>query len=188
MNFKFFSLVFAILFCIQPLLSDVFDKMNAEQTCVAYKTTKGMFYVSEVDVLGIQCNVPIKKSNSTIQVSIPVDKFNSGNSKRDSEVALILGDTEMIPLRFEASIPKEANPDSIPATLAGKLFIKNKPNDIILNLTKEQGVIRFSIQTKFSTLGLKVESVGPGGLIAKPMDDLYLYGQIPYKIIFDKEK
>ncbi|HNC59736.1 MAG TPA: hypothetical protein PKL30_26135 [Leptospiraceae bacterium] len=187
MKFKLINLFGIIAICIQPLLSDVFNKMNPDQICVAYKTTKGMFFLSEVEVVGINCNAQFKKSNTSTHVIIPVEKFDSSNSKRDSEVALILGGSKKMPLRFEFLIPKNSKQDTIPATISGKLFIKDSPKDITLNLSQEQGKIRFSVQTKFSTLGIKVESVGPGGLIAEPKDELTLYGQISSKIIFERE-
>ena len=183
MNFKLIKLFFITAIFIQPLLSDVFEKMNPKQICVAYKTTKGMFYVSEVEVVGMNCNVQFQKSNTSIQVIIPVENFDSSNSKRDSEVALILGGSKKMPLRFELLIPKNSKQE----TISGKLFIKDSPKDITLNLFQEQNKIRFSVQTKFSTLGITVESVGPGGLIAKPKDELTLYGQVPSNIIFEKE-
>ncbi|MBE7411537.1 MAG: hypothetical protein L6Q54_08760 [Leptospiraceae bacterium] len=187
MKFKFTHFFSIMAICIQPLFSDVFNKMNSEQICVAYKTTKGMFFLSEVEVVGINCSVQLKRSDASIQVIIPVEKFDSSNSKRDSEVALILGGSKKTPLRFEFVIPKNSKQDTIPAAISGKLFIKDNPNDITLNLSQVQDKIRFSVQTKFSTLGVKVESVGPGGVIAKPRDELTLYGQVSSKIIFKKE-
>lgn len=181
------KLLLLILFGISSsLLANVFDQFNSNQVCVAYKTTKGMFYLADVDVVGINCSVKVEiRSDKTMIVSIPVQKFNSDNSKRDSEVAIILGGSDLTPLRFEMQIPKDSNLDSIPSTITGKLYINGNANSVTLHLSKTSSTIRFQVKTKFSTLGIKVESVGPGGLIAKPKDDLFLYGQIPSKLIFE---
>jgi hypothetical protein len=179
--------MFILLFLIQPLASDVFEILKSDQTCVGYKTTKGMFYITDVDVVSMNCNVQFIKSNSSIQVLIPVDKFDSGNFKRDSEVAILLGDSQKIPIRFEIQIPNGVKIDSIPEKILGKLFIKESQKDITLELSKKSGYIRFQVYTKFSTLGVTVDSVGPGGLIAKPKDELILFGQISEKLIFESE-
>lgn len=171
---------------INSIQANVYSQLKSDTPCVAYQTTKGMFYVSNVDVVGINCSVTLAKTNNNIQVTIPVAKFDSGNSKRDSEVAVIIGGANLAALRFEAMLPVNLKKNEIPPTINGKLFIKGKENIVTLNLSQSSSSIRFKVITKFSTLGVKVNPVGPGGLIAEPQDDLILYGQIPMSLIFEK--
>lgn len=179
-------LVIVSFISITSLQADVYNQLKSDTPCVAYQTTKGMFYVSNVDVVGINCSVILVKTNNNIQVTIPVAKFDSGNSKRDSEVAVIIGGADFTPLRFEAKLPVDLKKNEIPPTIIGKLFIKGNENAVTLHLSQSSSLIRFKVVTKFSTLGVRVNSVGPGGLIAEPQDDLILYGQIPMSLIFEK--
>ncbi|MCZ8157914.1 MAG: hypothetical protein O9264_17470 [Leptospira sp.] len=167
--------------------TDVFSKMSAEKICVAYETTKGMFFVTNVNVIGINCSVTIEKSEKMIRIIIPVSEFDSGLAKRDSEVSFLLGGPSLVPMRYEFSLPKDIQNSARPI-INGNLYIKEIPNSVILNLSKKENVTQFQFNTKFSTLGVKVNSVGPGGIIANPTDDLIIYGQVPNNLISKSEK
>ena len=188
MKLFFITLVYFLGMNLQPLFSEVYDEMSSAKICVAYKTTKGMLYVSKVDVIGINCDVRIEKQTRKIRVLIPVEKFDSGHFKRDSEVAFLLGGSEKTPLEFELNLLKDPSPSSVPEKVTGRLWINKSPKDVTLQLSKTSDAIRFVVPTKFSELGVRVDPVGPGGLIAKPQDELVLYGQIPNVLLFKTEK
>jgi len=155
------------------------DGLPKDKTCVGYKTTKEMFFVANVDVVGTNCEITMEKAEpGKIQVSIPVEKFDSGVSARDEHVAEILGGKELKPVMFESPIPgdQEISGDSYVAR--GVLIIQDRRYPMEVTFVKESDeTFTFEVTTKLSLLEVVVPKVGLG-LIAVPSDDITLYGRV----------
>ncbi|MDH5509846.1 MAG: hypothetical protein OEZ32_05760 [Nitrospinota bacterium] len=155
------------------------DNLPKDKTCVGYKTTKEMFFIANVDVVGINCSLTMERpEQGMIRVTIPVDKFDSGVTGRDEHVAQILGGENMMPILFESPIPGagEYSGDSIVAQ--GALIIQGRRYPLEVSFVKESDkTFTFEVTTKLSLLEVIVPKVG-FGVIAIPSDDIVLYGRV----------
>ena len=156
--------------------------------CVAYRTTKKMFFLFTVKVVGKSCDFQAKldwsKDGKDIRLLLVLhtDKFESGINKRDRHITEILGGNSNQDIRLDTGwikadyVMESANdkPIKIPAVLGvgGRKFpikvnVKVERNGFV---TIASGVIK----TLFSNLQVKVPPVGPAGIIAQPSDQLDL--------------
>ncbi|MDH5637809.1 MAG: hypothetical protein OEZ04_04905 [Nitrospinota bacterium] len=157
----------------------IFDDLPKEKTCVGYKTTKKMFFVATVGVVGTNCSLTMEKTApGKIQVTIPVEKFDSGVTSRDEHVAQILGGEDLEPILFETPVPGEANFSADSFVAQGALTILGRRYPMEVAFMKESDeTFTFEITTKLSLLEVVVPKVG-FGLIAAPLDDIVLYGRV----------
>lgn len=183
------SLPLAAIEAAEPdQLATLVSSLNSEKDCVGYKTTKGMFLVTSVDVIGTTCEFamtfqPSVKGNLKIRVEVPVDRFDSGNGKRDREVANILGGEQKAPMVFEAEVPSDfRNYLTTEQTIKGTFKVLGEEHQLALTMTvRRDGAsekLLFQAKTAFSALKLKVPNVGPFGMVASPRDEVLLFGQI----------
>ncbi|MDH5752486.1 MAG: YceI family protein [Deltaproteobacteria bacterium] len=160
--------------------------------CVAYSAVKEMFVMFDVTVLGRNCMAEGRIENASAPeggrfvADIPVEGFDSGSGKRDGHVADLLGGPSREPMRFESEPLK---PELIKSLLAGQsgeisgmLSIKGKRSPVRFHELRVERdgqalILKARGKTTFNALGLKVPSVGPGGIIAEPGDELELLVQ-----------
>ena len=68
----------------------------AEEHCLAYYTTKTMFFFADVDVIGKSCEVMVEihwndtGQKAQVEVSVPASSLKSGIDKRDQNIPEIL--------------------------------------------------------------------------------------------------
>ncbi len=114
---------------------------------------------------------------------MPIQSLNSGSRKRDKHVAKILGAPEYASIHFrtewlEAGVLCEriAQRNWV---VPGNLVLKGThfPVDFELEFSAAASnlIAAGSLKTTFSRLGVEVPSVGPGGMIARPHDNLDLF-------------
>jgi hypothetical protein len=160
--------------------AELIDGLPQGQLCVGYRTVKGMLWFADAEVVGTVCGAPIViapvDEGRTLRVTLPT-RFDSGNGKRDAHVAEILGPD----MAFEAPLPDLWEAGLPPAIeLAGTLLLQGRriPLPVVFRQLPG-GDYGFSVSTTFSALGVNVPNVGPGGMVARPRDDLTLLGRIP---------
>jgi hypothetical protein len=161
----------------------------AGKTAVAWQTRKRMFLLHSVEPVGLNTEVKVKIVKlgelSQISIAIPIDKFASGEPKRDREVVQILKADTQPNLEFnsrsytpaEWSKFKETPDPSIAGVL--KIGGQDFPVTFQIHITElaEQRVIEGLLATTFSAFKIDPPTVG-AGLIAKVKDELYLYVHI----------
>lgn len=161
--------------------------IGAGKHCVAWKTNKTLGLVKRVSPVGMNCNVTVKAvkkgKNYSAEVYVPIRSFQSGEKDRDKAVLDILKakvnpnvvfKVDPLPLSSWQKMLKNGS-----GPVRGKLYIGNqaKPLSTTAKVRKRgknievYGVVR----TKFTTLGIKPPTVGPGGSIAKVDDYLELH-------------
>lgn len=185
---KWTFITFLVSFSV---FSSDFKDYEKSDYCVSYKTEKGMFLFANVNVVGKNCDLITKVVNikgvDTLELTIPVESFDSDNGRRDAEVANILGGEEHFPLKLRTTTSKInliKNGDS--KTIEAELIIRNKKHVVefnVVNISKNYADLE--LVTKFSTLGIEVSSVA-GGFIASPKDELELYGRIQFDPLGEK--
>jgi hypothetical protein len=155
--------------------------------CVAYRTIKGMWFGSEVEVVGRSCEVDAKLvaaedgAGSQVVVSVPIKSLRSGNMLRNGSVADLLGVKLQPDLRFTSNpIDAAVLRDELESgsfVLPGTLHIGEKPYpvDFPLALVPRDGgrSITGRLATTFAAFDVEVPTV-MGGFIAKPHDEVEL--------------
>jgi hypothetical protein len=188
--FLFMLSILKILFIISILPTLIFAEenlFNANEHCVAWKTSKRMFLVSNSSPIGKNCGIETEalkiKSDFQLKGIVPVGKFDSGEPSRDSEVEIMLGgelhpniiiESEPLSLGKLKQLLKEEQ------LVNGFLTVKGKKNPISIKikaLQTDKEIIYFgSMKTSFSSLGVEPISV-VGGVVAKVQDELELLFQ-----------
>ena len=165
---------------------------NSSEHGVAYCTTKGTLFSRSAQVVGKNLDVDAKMSwsdvgdRTQIEVSVPLNAFKSGSKKRDKHVAEILGSPAFTGISFKSDwLGTEMLCDSIErgeTSLQGTLEIKGEGYPVSFDLEfqsiSSSAVVMGSLGTTFSELNVSVPKVGPGGMIAKPHDNLMLFVQL----------
>jgi polyisoprenoid-binding protein YceI len=152
--------------------------------CVAYRTVKGMFWAFDAEVVGRSCEVTAALERATdgsrIVAAVPVKSLDSDNGRRDGQVAEILGGDTHPELRFRSEpIDVAALRAELPGgafELAGTLSVAGREYAVVFPLElSEHGGRHFvsgALETTFAALGVEIPSVGPGGMIAAPGEDV----------------
>jgi hypothetical protein len=153
--------------------------------CVAYRTTKGMWFGSEVVVVGRSCEVSAKlvavDAGAQVVVSVPIKSLRSGNMLRNGSVADLLGVKLQPDLRFTSDpIDADTLRDDIvrgSLVLPGTLSLGGKPYSVEFSLEivehAGQRSVKGRLETTFEAFKVEVPSV-MGGFIAKPHEELEL--------------
>jgi hypothetical protein len=157
-------------------ISDILA-VNIPTDCVAYNIKKDIAIVTTVNVEGLNCDqvITVNKEGSKylVSVMIPVDKFDSGNKKRDEAVRELLGEK----LFFQAIVNQQLlMKDKF--TLRGVLNINNREYPIKFQVVKSDKVLNGLFVGTLSGLGIEPPRVGPGAVIAKSHDTVELYFRI----------
>ena len=121
-----------------------------------------------------------------VEVSVPLQSFKSGSKKRDKHVAEILGAPDFTSINFSTEwLEAEMLCESISQgsfALPGSLEVKGTRFPVIFDLqfssVNARGIVKGLLETTFSDLNVTVPKVGPGGMIAKPHENLKLFVQL----------
>jgi hypothetical protein len=155
-----------------------------DEHCVAYRTMKEMFWALDVEVVGKSCAVTAalveSADGSRITAAVPVNSLDSDNGRRDRQVAEILGGEAHPELSFRsAPIDIAALRAGLPSgsfEIAGTLALDGREYavEFPLALSERDGRLFVSgeLETTFAALGVEIPTVGPGGAIAAPGEDV----------------
>ena len=159
----------------------------ADEHCLAYYTTKTMFFFADVEVIGKSCEVTAEMhwnasgQQAQVEVSVPASSLKSGIDLRDEDMPEILKADLTPNIRFVSEwlgksvllkmLDNQQSEVSGDLEVAGGKF----PVKFALIFTKQPGyvLIEGRYKTIFSALKIVVPAV-VGGLIADPHDDLEL--------------
>jgi hypothetical protein len=189
-NFIFMLSILKILFIISILPTLIFAEenlFNANEHCVAWKTSKRMFLVSNSSPIGKNCGIETEalkiKSDFQLKGIVPVGKFDSGEPSRDSEVVIMLGGEAHPNIIIESEPLSASKLNQIlkeEQMVKGFLTIKGNKNPISIKIKatqKDKEITYFgTMNTSFTALGVEPPSVG-GGVVAKVRDELDLLFQ-----------
>ena len=183
---SFASFAFALLLAATVAAEEGEEVFEPGDHCVAYRTIKGMWFGSEVEVVGRSCEVSAKlvateDAGSHVVVSVPIESLRSGNILRNGSVADLLGVKVQPDLRFTSDpIDVAALRDDIARgsfVLPGTLHLGEKPYpvDFPLTIVEHDGrrIVEGRLETTFAAFDVEVPTV-LGGLIAKPHEELEL--------------
>ena len=176
---------------------------SPEEHCLAYKTEKTVFFFfDEVEVIGKSCEVTAKilwndsEKQAQVEVRVPVTSLDSGNSFRDNDISGILR-AELIPnILFisnwlsRADLQKMLEKQTIEVSgdleVAGNTFPVKFP--LNFNVLDDFILIESQLITSFSALKVEVPTVGLGGILAEPGDNLELLVHLRSDKFFGIEK
>jgi hypothetical protein len=176
------SLLCTIAFAAEP--EEVFD---GDDHCVAYRTSKGMLFSSDTEVLGRSCEVTASlvagepAGEVRIVVSLPVKSLDSDNFMRDRTVADLLGADVQPDLLFTSSPIEVAtlrdDVDRGQFVLSGTLARggKDYPIEFPLQLVPRGGrhYVVGRLESSFEAFEVEVPTIA-FGLIARPHEKLEL--------------
>ncbi|MBX9769209.1 MAG: YceI family protein [Bdellovibrionales bacterium] len=160
----------------------------AKDHCVQYHARKTMFLFKSEDVWGSNCNVTadFQKEGSLAQLklTIPVEKFDSGNSRRDEDVKNMLKYAEHPMMTFtmdrmEIEDLKKIIASNEESLIPGTLKIGGVAHPVKFKVRSQRDGaggkfwILGKMETTFSHFQMEPPKVG-GGLIAKTDDWLEL--------------
>ena len=161
-------------------------KWPTAESGVAWKTKKKMFLVKTVEPVGVNTSIKMTKKvfgegQFKIRFDIPIDKFNSGEPKRDEEVVKILKGDKQANLIFTTEVLDYDRFEKIMtqsvSKVTGDLQIGGKSNSITLNLKKNGAFLDGRLKTTFTAFGIEPPTVA-GGAVAKVQDMLILMAHL----------
>jgi len=182
------KLIITILLAISPSLAYAQDSIFKEADhCVAWRTSKKMFLVSKSSPVGMNCSITTKTkkngNNYQLIVTVPIEKFDSGEPSRDEEVVHMLSGDKQPNLIIESeilSLKKIASLEKAEASVEGTILINGnqKPISIKIKSNRKNGslVYQGSLKTSFTALGVEPPSLA-AGIISKVYDELELHFQ-----------
>ncbi len=184
-----FTIVVLSLFLFTLPLHAKEVQFSATDNCVAYRTNKAVLFMASLDVVGKNCSVKAgatrQDDSYSVEVSIPVDSFDTGNSSRDESVADILKFSESPNLLFKANgVPKNLvdmkSGEGFP--LKGSLRIGRVafPVEFTVKIQgegSEKAVTGVTV-TRFTAFKIEPPTIGPGGVMVKANDYLELHFHI----------
>lgn len=155
----------------------------ANKHCVAYTTDKTMFFMANVSVVGMNCDISSQLDSAGLTINVPIKSFDSDSSGRDDHVAEILRVKQSPDLVFE-----------VPGMTAGKIRQGLKNGSMEIQGTLKVGNKKYPvtstavfvdgksasgvIKTSYSHFDIETPNVGPGGMIADLKDEIYLHYNI----------
>jgi len=156
----------------------------AGKSAVAWVTKKRMFVFQNVEPMGLNSSVRVtlNESQKTVSIQIPINKFDSGEPDRDTEVVKILKGDAQPDLLFTSDpisedLQKNILQDHSVGRLGGKLQIGGKAFPVSFEVKKgKEGQLEFldgELRTTFTAFDIEPPSVA-GGLVAKVKDELTL--------------
>jgi polyisoprenoid-binding protein YceI len=156
---------------------------SADDHCVAYWTSKRVMLVRTVGVIGKNCDVAARlhwrdDDAATVEVVVRADRFDSGNARRDRDVARILDAARNPEIRFGAGPIRAGEVRRLEAgnrvAVPGYLEVAGRRHAVEFAVRLQGDVVSGEARTTFAALGLEVDRVGPGGMVADPAEDLAL--------------
>jgi len=151
--------------------------------CVAYWTSKRVMLVRTVGVIGTNCAVTARvrwrgDGSAAVEVVVPADGFDSGNGRRDRDVARILDAARHPEIRFGAGPLRASQVQRLEAgqhvLIPGYLEVAGGRHAVEFAVRIDGRVVTGEARTTFAALGLEVDRVGPGGMVADPDQDVAL--------------
>ncbi len=162
----------------------------ADKACVAWKTSKRLFLVKRLDPVGVNCAVTVEavteKDSRRLRVRVPIAAFDSGDLKRDSHVAQILG-AETRPELVFLSRPLAAKDwaalrEGKTPELEGVLAVRGADYPVTLSVAVAGGTVSGSARTSYRAFKLEPPSVA-GGIVAKVAEELELLYHLPLALV-----
>lgn len=155
--------------------------------CVAWRTQKTMFLVSKETPVGINCKIQTslkeEGGQKVLEVSIPIQGFDSKSADRDADVFTLLKGSQQPDLRFRSELLSNERLLSLAkegGVVQGQLTIGGKANPVAFTIRTasagETMVFHGAFQGTFSQFEIDPPRVG-GGLVAKVDDKLELLFQ-----------
>jgi hypothetical protein len=193
MNLKRLIIIFAInTFAYTTALAapdDGFTFPVRDGHCVAWKARKRMFLVQNVEPVGTNCQITSRvvtvADGEYAELRIPVMGFDSGNSMRDKDVAMMLGAAGKSDIVVRTlTVPKgglQEMWDTGGGILKSEIEIAGRkvPVEVSFKVFKEGdvSVARGTLTTTFGYHGLTAPSVA-GGLVTKVDEQIQLHYQL----------
>ncbi len=177
--------LFVLISSISSLHAGDAMPFQSGKDCVTWKTRKVLGLFKTVEPIGLNCEITIIVKSQpnglkTIEVIVPITKFDSQEPERDKEVARILG-SETEPNLVITSMDLDYRKFELaekPLPIEAKLSFAGHSHQVAAEiLRKPDRTYHVLIKTNFTQLGLKPPSVF-GGLVAKVSDVLELRAQI----------
>jgi len=181
----------AVLFSVScgPVAVETGDVFQKGEHCTAYRVGKRMFLFKPVTVIGKNCDSSasvLKDGDSVIlKVTVPSDKFISGEPERDKHTAQILGAPAAPAIEFtSAPVSAESWAEAVKGkslTVKGILKINGHENPVeptVKFTVSENAYTAFgSLETSFTANGLQAPKVA-GGIVANVNDAIELHFQL----------
>ncbi len=176
----------ALLYAFSALQMVLANPIPEGEHCVAYRVYEVKFLVSKSEVVGKNCSVaaqvlPEVGGSYHIEITVPIDGFQSGNSERDKAVEKILKIDKRPSLLFVSTSRTPGEWRELFAKgqfdLTGTIQVGDqiKPLSIPVTYSNTEGHAEVSgeAKLKFEDFDLKPPKV-VGGLIAKVKPELEL--------------
>lgn len=160
------------------------------KSCVAWKTSKRMFLMKTVEPVGMNCDVKAQDQSAIgangethkISISVPIDKFDSGEPSRDKDVTsqlkadvqpnLEYTSQELTATDWERLFKGELREIDGALKIAGKAYPVKM--SIVGSKEDDDQVVAGSVDTTYTAFDLKPPVIA-GGLVAKVHDSLSLH-------------
>lgn len=143
------------------------------ENCTEFLAKKKMFFSQHAEVRGRNCAQKISYTKNSeklhFTVTIPVEKFTSGNRKRDNALVEILGNSLTFRSEFTAANFQKLLTGEI-SVLAGSLELSTGTFPLVFHLTKTDKQLTGSYRGTLTAFGITPPKVGPAGAIADTED------------------
>ena len=158
-----------------------------DKACVAWLAKKTMFLMSDQTAIGINCAIEAsvsEKDGHRIQITIPVNKFNSEEEDRDEEVTELLGGKVHPKIQFTSAPLGTDWQNKVGAgqELPGELMINGKSFPIKTNYQISGQLAQGSLVSTLSAFEIEPPEVA-GGVVASVEDYIELHFHIPLAMI-----
>jgi hypothetical protein len=178
----------------------IHSMFEAGKHCVAYKVRKKSLSLFSSTIIGKNCEIsvqllPVVGGDYQVEVSIPINSFDSEDKERDRDVREILKESEQPDIVFRSKVMTEKVwRETLKKTsikLDGDLEIAGKsyPVSVPVDIVKTAGGIEADgvLTVPFGKFDLQPPKVG-GGVIAKVDSDLEMHFHIMSEKVLGADK
>ena len=159
--------------------------LSIPENCTAFLSKKDMLFAKNRMVQGNNCEQKIsiarKGRELLFRITVPANRFESGNSRRNSIIEEILGET--ITFTFLLHPDMLQKPDFL---AAGQIQIRNISYPLVFKVTGKDGSYQGMYTGKLTDLGITPPTAGPFHAVAKTHDYVILGFHIRQNIIREK--
>ena len=173
--------VFLALLGTLPLVSG--DPVG-EGICVSWNATVRILFVGDEGASGKSCmgRLGLEKKGdglASVVLTVAPDSFDSGEERRDEEVADLLGGPEGKALVFTSEGLESPGPGaSFPKSLRGTLQVRGVSHGVTLEIQEIEGRIQVHTEVSLRALGIEAPKLA-WGLVGEVRDSLVLKGEVP---------
>jgi polyisoprenoid-binding protein YceI len=180
------SFLFLIFFGLASVGAGA-EEFDPGAHCVAYKVEKVVFFFSKSPVIGRNCDISAQVLPEVgglyhIEVVIPVRSFNSGDTDRDKDVAVILKSDQKPEMTFKSKAMTAEQWKALFAKgdfdISGELSIGNKSYPLTLHSKysgkEDMAEVDGTGRVRFEDFELSPPKV-VGGVVAKAKPDIELH-------------